>query len=389
MSTPPLENEGNFRALLRERVESGYSLQESLLQFLPLEATTGKNVADTHIHALQKQDINCYFPRDQGYDGAASMSGKFRGTRDSKGLYAHCFSLSLNLAISNSSDVTSIRNCYGTIRKLYDFFTTQRLFCNKKLQLCPTKWVERHESVMVVVQLLQPVAATLEEITEWGDKNALSNAFILLNAIGQPDFIRALLSAEKLLSYILPLRKKLQATDADLASALPYADDINSVLTRIRENAETEFKILFRECEETARNIGLQITIPKLVHRANVSAENVEEYFRCDVFIQWPDGLISNLHARFAKHKEILTSFLFPKCACSLKNIFILTCSTSTSERTFSTLRRIKNYLRNTMSDTRLNGLANLNIHREIPIDQEKVIDNLVLKGPRRLNFVL
>ncbi|KAJ8871252.1 hypothetical protein PR048_027558 [Dryococelus australis] len=46
----------------------GYSLQESFLQFLPVEATTGKNVADTFIRALQERGINCYFLRDQGYD---------------------------------------------------------------------------------------------------------------------------------------------------------------------------------------------------------------------------------------------------------------------------------------------------------------------------------
>lgn len=570
LSTPPVENEGNFRALLREKVKSGdeklrkhfelcgrnamyiswniqnqiidacndiitstivrevnnakcfsvladettdiscteqctlclryvkcdssgcYTLQESFLQFLPLEETTGKNIADTLLQALHERGIDCSFLRGQGYDGAASMSGKFKGTQSyiseqfPKALYVHCSSHCLNLAISNSSEVASIRNCFGTIRKLYDFFATPKRQIilqqeiasiapdsqkNKLKQLCATRWVERHEAVMVVVQLLQPVAAALEEITEWKDKDTSSNAFILLNAIRQPDFIVALLSAEKLLSYTLPLSKKLQATDVDLASALSYADDIISVLTRIRENAETEFKSLFRECEEAARNMGSQITTPRLikgrqVHRANVAAENSEEYFRRAVFIPWTDGLISNLRARFTKHKDIIASFVcllpsgsrpskestenfikladfyktdldsagtksliselelwynkfqcvkpststvqespppknaidalnicdhsfFPNVHVLLKIFSSLPVSTSTSERSFSTLRRIKNYLRNTTSDSRLNGLANLNIHREIPIDQDEVVDILVRKGPRRLNFVL
>lgn len=38
---------------------------------------------------------------------------------------------------------------------------------------------------------------------------------------------------------------------------------------------------------------------------------------------------------------------------------------TSTSERKYSTLRKIKTYLKNVMSQVRLNGLAMLIIHRK------------------------
>ena len=40
--------------------------------------------------------------------------------------------------------------------------------------------------------------------------------------------------------------------------------------------------------------------------------------------------------------------------------------TTCSSERSFSTLRRLKTYLRNTIGSNRLNGLALLNIHRDI-----------------------
>ena len=42
---------------------------------------------------------------------------------------------------------------------------------------------------------------------------------------------------------------------------------------------------------------------------------------------------------------------------------------TSTEEHSFSTLLRIKKYLRNTMCEGRLNGLPYVNIHKEIPVD--------------------
>ena len=39
--------------------------------------------------------------------------------------------------------------------------------------------------------------------------------------------------------------------------------------------------------------------------------------------------------------------------------------TTSTAERSFSTLRRLKTYLRSTMSQTRLNHLMLLHIHKD------------------------
>nr|CAH7741283.1 unnamed protein product [Callosobruchus chinensis] len=53
----------------------------------------------------------------------------------------------------------------------------------------------------------------------------------------------------------------------------------------------------------------------------------------------------------------------------------------------FSTLTRIKWYLRNTMSENRLNGLSLLNIHPEISITPEEVIDEMA-KAKRKMILV-
>jgi len=67
--------------------------------------------------------------------------------------------------------------------------------------------------------------------------------------------------------------------------------------------------------------------------------------------------------------------------------ISTLPVSTTTAERTFSTLRRIKSYLRNSPGNERITGLALLSVHREINIDPEEVInqENKVLSS----NFFL
>jgi len=64
----------------------------------------------------------------QGYDGAVAMSGQFKSVQKyitgevPYALYVHCAAHSLNLVISNSCKVVSIRNCIGTVSSVTTFF---------------------------------------------------------------------------------------------------------------------------------------------------------------------------------------------------------------------------------------------------------------------------
>jgi len=46
--------------------------------------------------------------------------------------------------------------------------------------------------------------------------------------------------------------------------------------------------------------------------------------------------------------------------------------STATSERSFSTMRRLKTYLRSSIGTQRMTGLALLSVHKDRQIDREK-----------------
>ncbi|KAK2706946.1 hypothetical protein QYM36_014843 [Artemia franciscana] len=66
----------------------------------------------------------------------------------------------------------------------------------------------------------------------------------------------------------------------------------------------------------------------------------------------------------------------------SLLDIFIsLPVSVASAERSFSTLRQLKTWLRAQMGQTRLSGLALLNMHRDIDISIDRVIDSSQLKN--------
>ncbi|KAL4099001.1 hypothetical protein QTP88_023504 [Uroleucon formosanum] len=79
---------------------------------------------------------------------------------------------------------------------------------------------------------------------------------------------------------------------------------------------------------------------------------------------------------------------MFPNLHFLVQILCSLPVSTATPERTFSCLKRLKTYLRNTMTETRLNGLTMLAVHTDIPLSAEEVLDELA-KKPRKLDFVL
>ncbi|VVC44459.1 HAT, C-terminal dimerisation domain [Cinara cedri] len=64
--------------------------------------------------------------------------------------------------------------------------------------------------------------------------------------------------------------------------------------------------------------------------------------------------------------------------------------STANGERSFSTLHRLKTYLRNSSGQIRLNGLALLKyIHHDINMNINDVIDELAKTSKRKMNIHL
>lgn len=70
-----------------------------------------------------------------------------------------------------------------------------------------------------------------------------------------------------------------------------------------------------------------------------------------------------------------------------LQILITIPISSASCERSISTLRNLKTYLRNTMAQDRLNGLALMHAHRDMELDLEKVIDLFANLHPRRMRM--
>lgn len=465
--------------------KENFNITEQFLQFIPVHDLTGKAIATTILDQLQSMKVDIKKLRGQGYDGAASMSGKINGVQAHvrsivpSALYVHCSAHSLNLAVSNACEITGIRNCLGTIKTLYDFLNTpKRQYVlssaieemetsskrEKIKQLCATRWMERYDSVTAVVELFEPIVETLQKISEWKDKESATQANSLLCTVSNCQFVISLLCIHKVFTITIHLCRYLQKTSIDLIEAVSLAEDVINELKLMRENGTETFSEIFSSSSLMLTSIGSSIQIPRITgrqkNRANFPTSTPETYFRVSVFIPFIENFITQLDLRFVSHRDILKGFqcLLPAdpficqpsnikafealvefyaqdldtCKESLKselnlwykrlkrisedggsvpktaadalgmcnkditpNIFklleilvVLPVSTSANERSFSTLRRLKTYLRNSTGNNRMNGLALLNIHRKFTPAVEDILNELA-KKPRRLDITV
>jgi len=85
------------------------------------------------------------------------------------------------------------------------------------------------------------------------------------------------------------------------------------------------------------------------------------------------------------------SELFFPAIRKALLILLSQPCTTSIIERSFSSLRRIKTWLRSTIGENRLNGLAMLSIHRQwVFANKEQLVEDVVRKfatNPRKLLF--
>lgn len=78
---------------------------------------------------------------------------------------------------------------------------------------------------------------------------------------------------------------------------------------------------------------------------------------------------------------------LYP-CICTIIGVLLtMPPMSATCERSFSGMKRIKNYLRSTMTSRRLSSLALIHVHKDMKIDVDKVINVFASDKCRKPDF--
>ena len=118
-TTPDASKNEQLSFIVRFVTEDG-SVVEALLDMLHIEKTDAASLYQHLRELLEKYGLDITHLRGQGYDGCASMSGKYTGLQARikevcpEAYYVHCFAHRLNLVIVDKCSINvNARNFFG------------------------------------------------------------------------------------------------------------------------------------------------------------------------------------------------------------------------------------------------------------------------------------
>lgn len=193
---------------------------------------------------------------------------------------------------------------------------------------------------------------------------------------------------------------------------IPKKLDENAGTSHVFLNAESFYKRKFYEIlDQTICSLSTRFQSSLLEHliemekfaTQKVAAEKVCDFYGCDfdperlllhrnMFLDFVQTLNSQVNSvpdvlRFFKNNQNIVSML-PEYVKFIKLLLTIPVTSCTAERSFSGLRRLKTYLRSTMTSDRLNSMAILNVHKEEAgeLDLDSLADKFISRSSVRRN---
>ena len=100
----------------------------------------------------------------------------------------------------------------------------------------------------------------------------------------------------------------------------------------------------------------------------------------------WQKAIV-DVPRKLAGSLEACNQKLFPNIYTCLHFLLIIPVSTAATEHSHSCLQVVKTKLQSAMGQNRLNGLLLLYIHKDIPVNYNKIIEMYANGYPKRMNF--
>ena len=175
------------------------------------------------------------------------------------------------------------------------------------------------------------------------------------------------------------------------AFVIPYLDSLmTSLKDRFSQENEPAFSLFYLHPSHM-----LNFTVEELHEKLQASQEFYDLDISEDEIHLWYNlWKMKDLPTKVSQDLNLMdvakeAANFFPSVETALFIALTLPCTTSTIERSFCTLRRVKTWLRSTMESERLAGLCLLNSHREKIISRRREFEKEVLdrfaEDPRRL----
>ncbi|XP_025196823.1 52 kDa repressor of the inhibitor of the protein kinase-like [Melanaphis sacchari] len=154
---------------------------------------------------------------------------------------------------------------------------------------------------------------------------------------------------------------------------LPYLD---SIIQCIKERFEKSNSVAF-----SLQHLHPALFIKMKKQEYTESIANIYKCYKIENLLAESESWYSLWQKKDCRSMDIIdllehSNIFFPCITIALEIFLSLPATSCTAERSFSTLRRVKTWLRSTTCEERLNGLCMLSVHRErINIRKEKFIE--------------
>lgn len=279
----------------------------------------GKTLGEIVLQNMKDLGLDLKLCVGIGTDGASVMTSENAGSVkhiQKEAVNAKrlpCYNHALNNSISKSNKIQSIKNAIGIMKEVIHFYNQSSKrnaimtthLGGQLVSLCETRWVERHDAVILFYCSLPEIVDSFTEISEWEDSESSKRAVLYINSVTSTQFILSCACLIDILKTTLPLSKLLQKPSLDLNKASSAVQDTLTCLLERRQGCDEHFKDIYLEAKTTAEKLCVELKMPRIANkqrnRENHEATTVLEYYRRSMYIPLLDHVIADLQARFSK----------------------------------------------------------------------------------------
>ncbi|KAE9524156.1 hypothetical protein AGLY_015521 [Aphis glycines] len=344
----------------------------------------------------------------QCYDGANVMSGSYSGVQKRiqaivpHSLYVHCYAYRLNLCLIHTlSSLSIITNFFNSIQIFDEWANKIRIISGsskkKKLdvihleRLDDTRWSYWYNSLKKINLRYTEIREVLNILQNDSEEKCRIFSTGFLKEISSFNFILILCTMEKILEVIHCASCELQNSSLLLPVAINLIKCTKKNVLLMR--SDDVWITIEKLAHDKAMKNGIEGPSSELrPQRIKHFNKNLNEYY-----VTTRRGSI--WHNNWLQDKQLPSLPLEALKRCDpdcFSGIYLLTkilitllATGATAERKFSSLRRIKTWMRSRISEERLSGLALLHAHRDAEINHDEVIDIFAQSTNRRLDFLI
>ncbi|XP_051985508.1 zinc finger MYM-type protein 1-like [Xyrauchen texanus] len=441
--------------LVLRYIDPNNKVQERFFEFLPISESTSISIAIVLLERLNGlfADDEKVKLIAQAYDGASVMRGEKAGVQQKvrehfkNAHYVHCYAHQLNLIMQQAtSRIKTVNIFFSDLSGIATFFSRSpkrtsildQTVARRLPRASSTRWNFNSRVVNTVYENRDDLIQCFEAIRTGSlgsfDQPTVREASGYVRMLHDEDFIFFLWLFHKIMPHVDTLYQKLQKKDIDAVFIKRALDSFTNSVQAIRDSSQQQLQVatgarrprtslreeekqrLSEEVCDTILEARFSFTV-HLVSATLLLADMFERY--CHSF---PDEALNaavNAYPMLNKAKlktelsliyenpefkgccgalalyQVLMSYNLQETfseTVTLLNILITTpMTTAEAERCFSTLTRVKTFLRNSMGQERLNALAMLSMERELVLNMpdfnEKVIDRFAALKERRAQF--